>query len=726
MNDVNREIAEYAGVMLSRMSRLSSAPCALFFALSIVSACLAWCGSLPCAGQAALPRVEAGTQTVNISASALVASLKIDHLGKGYAPLDGSWQFHLGDDPRWAHPALDDSQWEQITADEPWGSQTHPSYEGYAWYRRHIHLSPAQGASPDFALLVPGIDDVFEMYWNGVPVGHLGSFPPRLNWYNLQPPQTYGLGPVRDGVLAVRVLKLPMSSNDDGTAGGFQGTPIIGSPAAIATLKDSLDYQWLRRLQFRMGLVWLYTLAAILSFIAWLRDRRQRLLLWMAILTVMPVSELVLGSLRLPMSSIWNVFLIQSFIQIREISLWFVLLWLLQLNESRMLSRVIRIAAVVALTAGTLDGALGFIVSLLSPIAFQIIDAALTFFILPVEIMPAILVAYAVFRHKRLDSARWMVAIIATTSALYYSVSNIAAQGVRFTHWTLATKMGGIHFTLLGNNLGVQLVIRTLLFLSIIYAVVRYSMENRRRQSQLEQEFQNARELQQVLVPETLPNLPGFALTSAYRPAQEVGGDFFQIIPLEDGSTLLVLGDVSGKGLKAAMAVSLIVGATRMIAEYTTSPAEILSGLNRRLYGRMQGGFVTCVVMRLHADGRCVIASAGHPAPYLNQKELLLPGAFPLGVIFDAQYEETAVRLGVGDHCALYTDGLLEARSHSGELYGFERLETLFATRPNAAQVTEAAVSFGQDDDITVLTLTRLATGKEATAMLSISGSLMS
>jgi serine phosphatase RsbU (regulator of sigma subunit) len=223
--------------------------------------------------------------------------------------------------------------------------------------------------------------------------------------------------------------------------------------------------------------------------------------------------------------------------------------------------------------------------------------------------------------------------------------------------------------------------------------------------------------LQQVLVPEALPSLPGFAITSAYRPAQEVGGDFFQIIPLEGGSTLVILGDVSGKGLKAAMAVSLIVGAARMVAEFTSSPAEILAGLNRRLDGRLQGGFATCIAMRLDPDGNCTIASAGHPAPFLNKRELLLPGALPLGLTPDSHYEETTVRLATGDHFALYTDGLLEARSLSGELYGFERLETLLSTQPNAAQATLAAVNFGQDDDITVLTLTRLATGEESTAL---------
>jgi len=148
----------------------------------------------------------------------------------------------------------------------------------------------------------------------------------------------------------------------------------------------------------------------------------------------------------------------------------------------------------------------------------------------------------------------------------------------------------------------------------------------------------------------------GLSLIHIYRPAQEVGGDFFQIIPLEGesaGSTMILLGDVSGKGLRAAMTVSLIVGATRTLAKFAPNPAELLSELNTRLFGRMQFGFTTCLAMRLSPDGRCTIASAGHPAPFLNQHELDLPGALPLGVVADAVYKETTVNLGEG--CLLYT-----------------------------------------------------------------------
>ena len=169
----------------------------------------------------------AGAQQTSTSA------LKIDALGKGAAPLDGPWQFHPGDNPAWAEPEVDDATghdgWEQLKADAPWGAQGHPNTEGYGWYRRHIDLTLAPGAPSDVALLIPAIDDVYELYWNGRPVGHLGSFPPHVDFQSAIPAQTYGLGPVRSGVLAVRVFKVPFASNDDGTAGGFEGVPIIGS-----------------------------------------------------------------------------------------------------------------------------------------------------------------------------------------------------------------------------------------------------------------------------------------------------------------------------------------------------------------------------------------------------------------------------------------------------------------------------------------------------------------
>jgi serine phosphatase RsbU (regulator of sigma subunit) len=155
------------------------------------------------------------------------------------------------------------------------------------------------------------------------------------------------------------------------------------------------------------------------------------------------------------------------------------------------------------------------------------------------------------------------------------------------------------------------------------------------------------------------------------------------------------------------MTVSLIVGALRSLAETTSDPAQILAGLNRRLYGRLHQGFATCLVLRLDPTGACTLSNAGHLPPFLNGQELALPGALPLGLSPIADYEETTVRLAPNDRLTLYTDGLVEARNASGELYGFTRLTQLIATKPDATQAAEAAVSFGQDDDVTVLTLTR-------------------
>jgi serine phosphatase RsbU (regulator of sigma subunit) len=166
-----------------------------------------------------------------------------------------------------------------------------------------------------------------------------------------------------------------------------------------------------------------------------------------------------------------------------------------------------------------------------------------------------------------------------------------------------------------------------------------------------------------------------------------------------------VVGDVSGKGLHAAMTVALIVGAIRSTVEVTTEPAQILSALNRRLHGRLRNGFATCLMMRLNGDGTCVMANAGHLPPYVNGREIPLPGAVPLGLLSEAEYEAVNLRLAPGDCLAVYTDGLLEARNADGELFGFSRISELLARAHDARQIADAAQAFGQDDDITVLTL---------------------
>ncbi len=663
----------------------------------------------------------------SLAAAQMVAPmLAIDGLGKGIAPLDGSWQFHLGDNPAWALPQTGDDAgnvgWEQIRPDKTWGAQGHPAYTGYAWYRKHLHIQPAPGASPDIALLIRRIDDAYEIYWNGTLIGRHGNLPPHPSYPYSPPVQTFGMGPARDGVLALRVWKAPLTSFDSDQLGGLYAAPLIGSPTAIAAQKAELDYGWLRSRQYYFGLESLNALVMLLSLLAWLRDRSKRVLFWMAVFSGASVLSLILVGLRIPFSFSFSLGWLQPVLSLADVGLWFLLLYLLKLDENQRLARLTRQLAIISIVATSLDGLITLLDwsnPLIAPWV-QTADALLTVVFTAAEIYPLVLVGYAL--RKRLDPSRWLVAIAAFLSGMISVVRIAVQQGSRFTHFTLGEKIGAPLFTLNGNVFTAQTIANTLLLLAIIYAMYRYMLDSATRQSSLEQEFKSARELQQVLIPESLPALPGFAFTSAYRPAQEVGGDFFQVIPLEgehEGSTMILLGDVSGKGLKAAMTVSLIVGAARTLARFAPDPAEMLTELNLRLFGRLQGGFVTCLSLRLDAAGHCVMASAGHPAPFLNKREVDLPGTLPLGILPAASYEETSIDLREGDHFALYTDGLLEARSSNGEIFSFERLHALFATRPDAAKATEAAVNFGQDDDITVLTLTRLGKGQQSSSHLS-------
>ena len=677
-------------------------------------------GLFPIAGLLCL-----GALTYAAPAAPSASVLSIEALGKGTVPIDGKWQFHIGDDMAWAQSDAPDATgvggWEQLTVDSYWGAQGHPSYAGVAWYRKHLHLAPVDGTDGDFALLMPETQDAYEVYWNGQLVGRMGKMPPNPSSLYFPPQFTFGLGAARDGVLAVRVWKAPLTSFDPAEVGGFTAPPLVGGTEAIAAAKAQSDYRWLRGRQFAFGLTSLYGLVVLLGFLAWLRNRQQYALLGVSTYCASRVAIVALSGLRLPISGTMALGLLQFAICMSDLGLWYLLLYLFGLNRAPRVARWTFILAVADAVSFGLDGILSmcdwsnpFFASWV-----QTADGILTVIPTVVEIYPLVLIAIAL--RRRLDATRWFLAIAATLDSLVTSARNTFDQGSRFTHWNIADWLSDPLFTINGNTFLLPTLTHTLLLVAIVYAVYQVVRETTEKQSDLEREFQSARELQQVLIPETLPMLRGYGVTSAYRPAQEVGGDFFQMIPLEGhfaGSMLVMIGDVSGKGLKAAMTVSLIVGAARALAKTSYKPGEILTALNAQLDGRLNGGFATCLIMRLSASGRCTVASAGHMAPMLNGNEIDMEGSLPLGILAEAQYQEVAVDLREGDHLALYTDGLLEARAHNGALFGFERLKEMFSVKTDAAQATEMAVEFGQEDDITVLTVRRLAATEESTTKI--------
>jgi len=643
--------------------------------------------------------------------------LVVDGLGKGTVALDGPWQFHLGDDMAWANPAFDDSTghdgWEQLTADRPWGAQGHPAYTGIAWYRRRIQIKSAPGDAREIALLIPGIENCYEIYWNGQKIAQFGKLPPDPVWYipETVPAQSYGVGEAKDGVMALRIWRAPLISDESEKSGGPQSVPFLGTSAGISSLKDRLDYEWLRQRQYSFAQSAVYALVMLLSLIAWLRNRKDSLLLWMSLFCVAPLILLVDGGLHLRITYGARILWLDQAWCVLNVSLWFLLLGLLELREDPHWARFTRIVAwIYALSMGLDTATVGgsWWANSKGSDFFSTADWILTAIYTLLSSYPLVLVAVAIRKRHghRLDLPRWLVAIFACFSGLVGAMINDLRQGQRFTHWTLGDRLGAPMFSVNGNDFTLQTVSDALLLLAILYAVYAYTREAARRQNALQQEYRNARAVQQVLLPEAIPQVQGFAIGSCYKPAGEVGGDFFQILATRDGGVLAVIGDVSGKGMPAAMTVSLLVGTVRTLVHYTQSPGEILTAMNVRMLGRSQGGFTTCLVLRADADGGLTVANAGHIAPYLAGKELPLENGLPLGLAAEATYPESVFQMKPEEQLTLLTDGVVEAREKSGALFGFERTAAIVKSS-DAEAIARAAQDFGQDDDITVLTVAR-------------------
>jgi len=209
--------------------------------------------------------------------------------------------------------------------------------------------------------------------------------------------------------------------------------------------------------------------------------------------------------------------------------------------------------------------------------------------------------------------------------------------------------------------------------------------------------------VQLVLLPDELDQCPGFRVECVYHPADQVGGDFFQQIGDGQGGMTIAVGDVSGKGLPAAMMVSVLVGAIRAEAAHGARPADLLASLNQHMMGRSHGGFTTCLVVHITAQGRLTVANAGHLPPYLNGHEIQIPGSLPLGILPQVHYETIVLTLTPGDRLTFVSDGVVEAQSRSGELFGFDRTRAI--SGDPATRIAEAARTFGQSDDITVVTV---------------------
>jgi hypothetical protein len=631
-------------------------------------------------------------------------------LGQSVVALAGPWKFNIGDDPRWADPRFDDSQWETVDLTPTpqnslrgvavpglvsgWTARGHLGYAGYAWYRMRVRIS---GANGPLALLAPRyFDSGFQVFVNGHLAGSFGEFSravPELYYVNPAmyslPAQLYAPGPDGTTLLAFRFYMPSLGLQHYGT-GGMHMPPAIGMPAAVAAI---FGVEWqaeYRRLASALGASIMYFFFALLIATMYAFNRREKVLLWpMAACISAMISTVLIFST----TSHWLSFTqLATLIGVTSASAWYfwMLTWwaYLGLKRKRWLLKTIIVVGIVDLIQSEiiLYAFQAGNVSRRMLLARQVLD--LLFGVGAISLVLKILVACMGWKNP-----------VQGKRPLYSALGLFALQNLVPFADMLHIRTNWLIFGIL-FPFGFLCTLAMLFFFSIVlFGQFRASL---RRQQATEEDLEQAQEVQRLLISRHAPDVPGWNIESEYRPAREVGGDFFQVLPGNDGSLLVVVGDVSGKGLQAAMTVSAIVGALRDSAQ--RQPGQVLAHLNRVLFGQT-AGFVTCSAALISDCGDVTVANAGHLPPYCNGAELPVPNGLPLGVIPKADYEEEAFDLAPGDHLTFLSDGVIEARDSKGELFGFERMAGLAGK--SAAEIADLAQRWGQEDDITVLTVAR-------------------
>ncbi len=253
--------------------------------------------------------------------------------------------------------------------------------------------------------------------------------------------------------------------------------------------------------------------------------------------------------------------------------------------------------------------------------------------------------------------------------------------------------------------------------------LVRQQQVEARTRERFEQELEVARLIQQNFLPKQLPALPGWEIAALYRPAREVGGDFYDVIPLSDGQVGFVVGDVTDKGVPAALVMAATRSVLRASAQRLIEPGAVLERVNEHLCPDMPAKmFVTCLYGVLEPEtGRFRFANAGHDLPYVKTADgsvELRARGMPLGLMSGMAYEERETVLAPGDSLLLHSDGVVEAHDPEGHMFGFPRLKEAVARYPGGGELielvlTDLRVHTGpdaeQEDDITMVTLARAA-----------------
>ncbi len=637
------------------------------------------------------------------SASPATAAATQITLGQSIVALNGPWKFHIGDNPQWADPNFDDSAWQNYTVDPKhtaltavqaiqsdalpgWQQHGHPSYTGYAWYRIRLQVPPD---ADSLALLMPRfVDEVYEVYVDGKKIGAFG----RLDGWHLTYPQqsklflipAAALSSGQPATLAIRFWSLrydglPSERNLDG---GLRGVPLLGSSRLLYVFRQSVQHLTSQGLLFDIAS---YAAVGIISLFLFLLSRRQREYLWAGVsltsLAVVAASTAILHAQQtsIPFQLAYAVSFVAYCVGFFALPL--AAMYLLGVPRALWRRANYVVFAVIA-PFGLVH--LGLVLGLLPVTA--LLDRANSMNLPPYLPFISLLLAIAADGLRTLGKKAWLLLTPGLLWACYLILFELVVEPTG-------------RFVLIAD------IFAMCVPLAVLAIFLMRFTEQQRENVRMVDDLRQAQEVQRVLIPEKLPQVPGLTIESEYRPAREVGGDFFQIIPHgNDGSVLIVVGDVTGKGLQAGMLVALIVGAIRSTAQFDPDPLVVLQSLNQRLCGRGQA-HATCLALRIAADGAVTLANAGHLPPYVNGKELPMEGALPLGMVESAEFSVMHFQLAPGDHLMLMSDGVAEAQDEQGQLFGFERINEMLRKSVTAAEVATAAQAFGQEDDISVLSV---------------------
>lgn len=619
---------------------------------------------------------------------------------QGSIKLDGPWKFQVGDDPRWADPAFDDSNWATVALGQPLTRQGVDSYSGFAWYRlrldpRSLQQFGDQTAQTALFLFLEsdGVGQV-AVYVNGVEAGWTTGMTDRLVEYQ-SPPIAIPLAHIKPDspiVLAIRSWVGPRTTVQRGVVDAVE----LGSRDTITErLAMARARQWDERAIAPMVLTFLFLCVAGLGAALYLAQREHREYLWLAILCAVAalarMEHAAFGLAPISLPLYWTVSGFTAYIFL-AVTLEFVFQF--TGSDLRRTVRAVQIAALIAPFAHFAGvQLLEQVVSVSAEAAFCVVVTVLLF---------------KAWRRGRGDAGAMLVPFfLAAASDWINTVLGFAVN----LHW-LPQQFAATSFHLgpIAYNIG---IVTDLIFLSsliavILYRFIRVSQDEQRANA----EISAARSVQALLIPTQLPKNRNFVLESAYLPVNGVGGDFFQVLPLKDDSLLIVVGDVSGKGLHAAMNSSTLVGALRN--ELSHDPATVLNHLNRVLLGAVATPgavagldsapcFATCLCARIYPDATVTIANAGHLNPYRDGRELPLQPGLPLGVIAESTYDQMTFQLNHHDRLVFVSDGVVEAMNVDGELFGFERTQQV--SHESARYIAQTAKHFGQTDDITVVSV---------------------